>query len=221
MKKIFIAALIALSALVVSCSNEDSVKDDVVNKINAKSNTVSPEVTDFLKGFYRTNYQLGRNVATKDENNAEILITEVVIANEGRARGYVVTDANTGKFLYFADVDRQSFVLHTYEAATKVYDKVYDINITELYAANQYDFIEIIEAANASITKGGWFFFAQVKIALDNFWGKPIVNDGGPWAGVNPDTGQLGCWQTSHQQTRRFWINWKNGPKMYTATTGC
>lgn len=42
MKKIFIAALIALSALVVSCSNEDSVKDNVVNKINAKSNTVSP-----------------------------------------------------------------------------------------------------------------------------------------------------------------------------------
>ena len=217
MKKIFIAAFIAVSALVVSCSNEDSVKDDVVNNINAKSSTVSSEITDFLKSFYRTNYQLGRNVATKDENNTEILITEVVITNEGRARGYVVTDANTGKFLYFADVNRQSFVLHTYEAATKVYDKVYDINKTELYAANQYDFIEIIEAANASITKGGWFFFAQVKIALDHFWYSDTDTSG---ISMGADAnGNAVCTRTITTRKVRFWINW--GTTTTTVTVPC
>lgn len=206
MKKIFIAALFAVSSLFISCSNEDSVKTDVENKFVAKNNPNNSDVSDFLDSYYNTSYDFANNISTADENNKKITITEVVVNDDMRARGYVVTDNATGEFLYFADVDRTNYVLSTYEASTNEYDSVLNIDQTELYSANQYDFIEIIEAANASTTKGGWFFFAKVKVILDNFW-ETTHDASGVTMGADSN-GNAECTKTITTTRVRFWINW-------------
>lgn len=151
--RILAIALIAIIGI-TSCSKEDETTKSVSD--NAK-------VSTYLKSFYKTNCQLGKSVETKimKETSAlsrtaemeNVLITEVFVGDDARARGYVITDASTNEFLYFLDVDRVDYELTTVKIDvndTKIFN---DIDEFDNYAiTNQLDFIEIAEDIVANPT---------------------------------------------------------------------
>lgn len=127
---------------------------------NSSSNaTESAKVSNYLKSFYNKDFKLGKSVNSKlpTEINSlqrtvefeDILITEVFVGNDTRARGYIITDKMTNDFLYFIDVDRVEFELTSVKIDvndTKIFN---DINELDKYlSTDEFDYIKIAEDFN-------------------------------------------------------------------------
>ena len=128
-----------------------------------------------LKSFYKKEFKFGkskelkinRQSAATTENTTEfartatfedVVLMEVFVNNEERARGYVVNDKDTNEFLYFIDVDRINYKLTSVDIdanETKVAD---NINQLENYvSSNQFDMIKVVEDYNDStVTAKVW-----------------------------------------------------------------
>lgn len=143
----FFSLLVVLTgtSLITSCSKDDETIT------NSNENT---KVSSYLKSFYSTNYQLGKSVETKSNSSllnrsAEIenlVITEIFVGDETRARGYIVTDKSTNDFLYFIDVDRVDFKLTTVKIDvndTKVFSGIDELE--KYMSTDEFDYIKIAE----------------------------------------------------------------------------
>jgi hypothetical protein len=191
MKK-FIAFRILVITLITVIGITSCSKDDETNK----SVTQNAKVSTYLKSFYTKNYQLGKSVDTKIVKETSVLskstdvdnlvITEVFVGDDTRARGYVITDKSTDAFLYFIDVDRIDYKLTTVKIdvnETKVFNNIEDLD--KYTSTNEFDLIKIAEQVNSGILQG------------NKFWGS------GGWHNVG------GCdegWQTISCSHYMFWI---------------
>ena len=142
------------TSLITSCSKEDE---------NNNGMTQNAKVSTFLKSFYSKDFKFGkskdlkitRQSSSTNTNTGEfartaefddVIVKEVFVDNEERARGYIVNDKDTDEFLYFIDVDRVNYKLTSVDIdanETKVSD---NINQLDKYAStNQFDFIKIAQ----------------------------------------------------------------------------
>lgn len=115
-KKTIFAILVLFigTSVFISCSND--------NEIDSKSPS-SSVLDTFLKSFYNQDYDLGKSVSISNGTKSSVMsrtvlvdgqdieITEVILGNGQRVRGYVITDKITSAFLYFVDVDRTTYDL--------------------------------------------------------------------------------------------------------------
>ena len=140
MNFIALTAIFAVSTVFVSCSEEDAIQTNAsatkTTLAKAATASASVDVDGFLKTFYAKSYSYGESVTTKDENGTSLVVSEVIISGDAVARGYVVSQLADGKFLYFTDVDRDNFVMKTYEASTDEYDSVLNLDQDPLFVAS-------------------------------------------------------------------------------------
>ena len=160
--RILAIALIA-SFGIISCSKNDETNN---------SETGNAKVSNYLKSFYHTNYQLGKSVDTKLKKESsnqslsksteveDFIITEVLVGNDTTARGYVVTRKSDNEFIYFIDVDRIDYKMTTVKVDvndTKVFNNIDELD--KYTSTNEFDLITVAEQVNAGI------------IANNKFWG--------------------------------------------------
>ena len=146
--KLTLFSLIALfvsATMFVSCSDDnETITNEATNK----------NVDSFLKSFYSKDYVFGQSAKVNSNSQIsamartasleEVELTEVFVNNETIARGYIITDKNTGEFLYFIDVDRDTYTLTSLDVKNSE-QKTFN-NIDEIYnyfSTNEFDFIEI------------------------------------------------------------------------------
>ncbi len=166
-------ALFISANILISCSDESET---------TTNETTNKNVDSFLKSFYSKDYSFG--VSTKINPNSQfsalsrtatledVELTEVFIDNEEIARGYVITNKNTGEFLYFIDVDRDTYTLTSLDVKNSE-QKTFN-NIDEIYnyfSTDEFDFIEIALYQENSTDK------------LPRFWGWE------QWVDCNESTG--------------------------------
>lgn len=150
--------------LLNGCSDQNEALSD--NSTNAK-------VSTFLRKFYSENFHLGKKVETiiaaspsasmlRTKEFDNVIITEVFVGNDVRARGYVITDKVSNDFLYFLDVDRTDFKLTSISIDVNETIVFNDINELDKYlATDELDYIKIAEDfANGNTT-----------IEANRFWG--------------------------------------------------
>jgi hypothetical protein len=146
--KLILFSLIALfvsAAMFVSCSEDNETK---------ANETTNKNVDSFLKTFYSKDYSLGSSVKVNPNSQIsglartasleEVELTEVFVDNETKARGYIITDKKTGGFLYFIDVDRNTFTLTSLDVKNseqKTFNNIDDIY--NYFSTDEFDFIEI------------------------------------------------------------------------------
>src|SRR5690606_36898034 len=146
-----------------ACSDEGSITSQSDTKANLR--TFSPEEFGELRAivdvFYEeeVTFDIGRT-ATVNEEEARYDCTEIIFAGHERARGYLVSDHETGEFLYLADVDRTNYVLRTLDIANAEREIIRDINLHPDYeSTNGFDFIQIIEEIGYEVSGGiGWLW---------------------------------------------------------------
>ena len=135
--------LLSISCIVTSCS-----KDEGVEKNN--------KISSYLKSFYSKKTELGKPVESrikiessavgKSEEFQDIVITEVFVGDDTRARGYVITSKESNVFLYFVDVDRIEYKMTTVDIETNETLVFRDINELDKYSStNQLDFIKVTQ----------------------------------------------------------------------------
>lgn len=178
----FLIALFVSATMLVSCSDD---KETITNENTNK------KVDSFLKSFYSKDYTLGLSAKVNPNSQIsslartasleEVELTEVFVDNETKARGYIVTDKNTGEFLYFIDVDRDTYTLTSLDVKNNE-QKTFN-NIDEIYnyfSTDEFDFIEIaLDDSNSTGTTD------------KRFWGWQS------WAGpCNETTGQSTLMET-------------------------
>ncbi|WP_445718172.1 hypothetical protein [Flavobacterium sp.] len=146
--KLTLFSLIALfvsATMLVSCSEDNET---------TTNETTNKNVDSFLKSFYSKDYTLGLSAKVNPNSQIsalartasleEVELTEVFVDNETKARGYIITDKNTGEFLYFIDVDRDSFTLTSLDVKNsdqKTFNNIDDIY--DYFSTDEFDFIEI------------------------------------------------------------------------------
>lgn len=162
--------LFVVTSFITSCSKDEQTNSNVSE--NAK-------VSNYLKSFYPTKFQLGKSIDTKiSKATSEIsksievenvIITEVFVGDDTRARGYVITDKSTNQFLYFIDVNRIDYKLTSVKIdanETKVFE---NIEVLDKYiSSNQLDFIKIAEDVNVS-----------PSLVASKFWGSGSAHTSG------------------------------------------
>lgn len=141
----FLVLFIA-GSLLTSCSKEDETKQNISE--NAK-------VSSFLKSFYSKNFEFGKSANSKilkqSANSktveySDIVITEVFVGDDNRARGYVITSKDNNVFLYFVDVDRIDYKLTQLDVAVnekKVFENIEQID--KYTSTNEFDFIKVTQ----------------------------------------------------------------------------
>lgn len=138
-------ALFVCATILVSCSNDNEIE---TNK------TINKNVDSFLKTFYSKNYTLGLSAKVNPKSQIselsrtasldQVEVTEVFVDNEIKARGYIITNINTGEFLYFIDVNRNTYILTSLDVKNSDQKTFNDINeINNYFSTNEFDFIEI------------------------------------------------------------------------------
>ena len=173
--------LFSLIALFVSATMLVSCSDDNETTINE---TTNKNVDSFLKSFYSKEYSFGASAKVNPNSQIsalarttsleEVELTEVFVENETKARGYIISDKITGEFLYFIDVDRNTYTLTSLDVK-KSEQKTFN-NIDEIYnyfSTDEFDFIEI--ALDDS---------SNTEVAGRRFWGSQynqgLCGDAGP-----------------------------------------
>lgn len=145
------STLFSLIALFVSATMLVSCSEDNVTLTNE---TTNKNVDSFLKSFYSKDYSFGTSAKVNPNSQLseiaryvsieEMEVTEVFVSNETKARGYIVTDKNTGEFLYFIDVDRDTYILTSLDVKNSEQKTFNNINeIYNYFTTNEFDFIEI------------------------------------------------------------------------------
>ena len=138
--------IFVVTSLITSCSN-----DETNNSVDQNA-----KVSTYLKSFYKTNCKLGESAEAKFKPETsslartaefeDIVVTEVFVGNETRARGYVLTNKTTNVFLYFVDVDRVEY--KTTKVDIEADKTVIAENIEQLdnyISTNEFDLIEITQ----------------------------------------------------------------------------
>ncbi|MCZ8330419.1 MAG: hypothetical protein O9282_03810 [Flavobacterium sp.] len=182
MKKLFqksILLLFSTSLVLTSCNEENSEQN-----LNAKS-----KADLYLKSFYKTNYHLGKSVEGRMLNSnisdnartiefEDVVLEEIFIGDEERARGYIVTDKATDEFLYFVDVDRINFKLTAYDPSVNETIIKENIHLLQEWAeSNKLDFVKLFEEYNQAMSTGnqerrrfwGWTEWTKVG-GCDEGW---------------------------------------------------
>lgn len=162
-------SLFSLIALFVSATITVSCSEDNETTINENTNKY---VDSFLKSFYSKDYSLG--VSAKVNTNSQLTefartasikemeVTEVFVSNETKARGYIITDKKTGEFLYFIDVNRDTYILTSLDIKNSE-QKTFN-NIDEIYnyfSTDEFDFIEIALDDNLNTDVAGRRFWGS------------------------------------------------------------
>lgn len=150
MKKIISLRLAAITLIAFICITSCSKNDDT-NGLNENA-----KVTSFLKSFYGKKIKNGTSIdakvkmtnstTTKSEEFGDIVVTEVFVGDETRARGYTITSKETNVFLYFVDVDRIEYKMTTVDIEanqTLIVDNIDELD--KYVATNQFDFIKITQ----------------------------------------------------------------------------
>lgn len=150
MKKIMSFRILAIMLIavigIVSCSKDETESD--LSK-NAK-------ISNYLNSFYKSGFVLGKSVESKRTSNYSafsktveletVIITEVFVGDDSRARGYIITDKENSDFLYFVDVDRVEFKLTSVDIAANEQKLFENINDLDKYlSTDEFDFIEVAE----------------------------------------------------------------------------
>ncbi len=159
MKKLFFKSfvlLFSISLFVISCNKDEE---------NQRANQ-SAKVNAYLKSFYKKEFRFGKSVESKvlkpstsltakTVEYEEIILEEVFVGEEPRARGYIVTDKYTNEFLYFADVDRANYKLTAVDISDNQTITKENVNLLQEWAvSNGLDLIKLIEWYNEEINSG-------------------------------------------------------------------
>lgn len=158
----YLIALFVSSTMFISCSEENET---------TTNETTNKNVNTFLKSFYSKDYAFGQSAKINPNSQIsamartasleEVELTEVFVDNETKARGYIITDKNTGELLYFIDVDRDTYTLTSLDVKNSE-QKTFN-NIDEIYnyfSTDEFDFIEIALDDNSN-----------TEVAERRFWG--------------------------------------------------
>ncbi|MFA7649845.1 MAG: hypothetical protein WCY06_05895 [Flavobacteriaceae bacterium] len=144
-----------------ACSDERSITSQSDTKANLRtfSSEEFGELRAIVDVFYEeeVTFDIGRT-ATVSEEDAHYDCTEIIFAGHERARGYLVSDHETGEFLYLADVDRTNYVLKTLDIANAERETIRDINLLPDYGASDgFDIIGVI-GTEPIVQPNGWFW---------------------------------------------------------------
>lgn len=150
MKKIISIRIIAITLIAVIGISSCSKNDDTNNS------TKNAKVSSFLKSFYNKKTELGTSLESKytkessefskSEEIGDIVVTEVFVDDEVRARGYVITDKETSEFLNFIDVDRIGLKMTKVDidaSQTEVSENIDELE--KYYSTNEFDFIKVTQ----------------------------------------------------------------------------
>ncbi len=143
--------LLIVSNIFISCSNQEESNNELSQKQNIEL---------YLKHFYNNKKtKLGNSVesrltqelstTSKSVEIENLIITEVYVGNDERARGYIISDKETSNFLYFIDVDRVDFKLTSYKVETdetKVFENIEQLD--KYLSTDEFDYIKIAEDYN-------------------------------------------------------------------------
>ena len=159
MKKLFqksVFLLLSVALISISCTEENQEQN-----LNKKS-----KADLYLREFYKTDYHIGRSVESRilksniSENARtieyeDVILEEVFIGEEEKARGYIVFDKYTDEFLYFVDVDRIDFKLTAYDASVNQTIIKENIHLLQEWAeSNKLDFVKLFEDYNQAVNSG-------------------------------------------------------------------
>lgn len=175
--KLTLFSLIALfisANIFISCSNDNETTN---------IETTNKNVDSFLKSFYSKHYSFGESAKVNQNSPFSVLsrtatledveLTEVFVDNQEKARGYVITNKNTGEFLYFIDVDRDTYTLTSLDVKNS--DQKTFNNIDEIYnyfTTDEFDFIEIaLDDSNSTGTTDRRFWGWQSWVDCDESTG--------------------------------------------------
>lgn len=198
------STLFSLIVLFVSASMFVSCSEDNETTTNE---TTNKNVDSFLKSFYSKDYVFGQSAKINPNSQIsaiartasleEVELTEVFVDNETKARGYIITDKNTGEFLYFIDVDRDTYILTSLDVKNseqRTFNNIDDIY--NYFSTDEFDFIEIALDDNNS-----------TGTTTDRrFWGSQI-SYGAPFEGIDGN-----CYQGVYSTYYVFGIA-VSGPK--------
>ncbi len=146
--------LLGISLLLLSCNKEDGSLNG-----NAK-------VGAYLKSFYKKEYHFGKSLDSKRAKPSissiaksveyeDVKLEEVFVEGDERARGYVVTDKETGEFLYFVDVDRENYKLTSVDILENEIRIKDNINMLEEWASsNKLDLVKLLDEYNQEFNSG-------------------------------------------------------------------
>src|SRR5690554_4411625 len=162
--KIFIFGSLFLmfgATVFLACSSEEETMIDT----KANFRTFSPEEFGELRAIVNAFYEeevifTTGATATVSEEDAHYDCTEIIFAGHERARGYLVSDHETGEFLYLADVDRTNYVLKTLDIANAERETIRDINLhPDYYNLGEFDFYQIaLDGPTITLPPGGRFW---------------------------------------------------------------
>lgn len=156
-KKTIFAILVLFigTSLFFSCSNDNE---------NDTKNPSSSTLDTFLKSFYNQDYALGNTISISNGTKSsamsrtilvdgqDVEITEVILANNQRVRGYVLTDKVTSAFLYFVDVDRITYDLTVVDVTNNETLIFRDINTNpDYHTTDEFDLYKMAENYNQAI----------------------------------------------------------------------
>jgi hypothetical protein len=111
---------------------------------------LSNEASNFIKNFYSSDYVLGQQIETSDDN-VTYLVSEIIVNNETRARGYITTDVRGENPTYFVDVDRSNYQLHNVDIVNNKTTIINEIDkIDDYYETNEFDVIALVDDNNAT-----------------------------------------------------------------------
>ena len=151
------------ATMLVSCSEDnETTTNEATNK----------NVDSFLKSFYSKDYTFGQSAKINPNSQIsamsrtasleEVELTEVFVNNETKARGYIITDKNTGEFLYFIDVDRDTYTLTSLDVKNSEQKTFYNIDdIYNYFSTDEFDFIEIALDDNSNTEVSGRRFWGS------------------------------------------------------------
>src|SRR5690606_198844 len=144
-----------------ACSSEEELTTTTKSNLRTFNNEKLAELTELVISFYEeeVTFDIGRT-ATVSEEEARYDCTEIIFAGHERARGYLVSDHTTGEFLYFADVDRTSYVLKTLDIVYAERETIMDIDHhPDYYNLGEFDFYQIaVDGPRITLPPGGRFW---------------------------------------------------------------
>jgi hypothetical protein len=142
----FLVLFIA-GSLLTSCSKEDETKQSI------SENT---KVSSFLKSFYSKNFEFGKSInseiikesstLSKSVEVEDVVITEVLVGEDTRARGYIITSKSTNTFVYFVDIDRIDYKMTAVDIKINETKVINNIDEFDKYVAtNEFDIIKVTQ----------------------------------------------------------------------------
>ncbi len=124
-------------------------KNELQNQIVKRGTNLSTTTQAFISSFYKgANYTIGAQIKTTD-NSVDYLVSEIIINDEAKARGYILTDITGKNPTYFTDVDRSTYKMTVVNISNNTTTIISDIDKTSDYAStNEFDIIKVVEQNN-------------------------------------------------------------------------